>query len=323
MSAPVVFLSHAGEDDDLAERIGTALQAAGIRTFCDGWSLKAGDSLRARIDQGLGNCTHFVVLLTESSVGKPWVEAEIDAAFVRRVSGKARLIPLRHELSADRLSPLLQAIVSPSISSECFDSDVRNLVNDIFEVTKEPPLGEPPLHVAIPARSVPGFSVAAQSVAKLLAEKSQKGRPRDPNVSVDAVMDALDLGLPDFELAVAELEERRMVTPVRALGCPPLGYHAIEPTSQLFVRFDPVVMGWLPQEDAVQLATDLLNADGGWLRMREVCERDGWTPRRVNPALAVLERKRAVLTSKTIDADFISAGITKNNRTLMFVRRHG
>ena len=47
------------------------------------------------MEEGLGNCTHFVVLLTPTSMTKPWVNAEIDAAFVRRVAGVSKLIALR------------------------------------------------------------------------------------------------------------------------------------------------------------------------------------------------------------------------------------
>jgi hypothetical protein len=73
---PSAFLCHASEDDELAERLATALQEAGIETFFDGWSIAAGDSIRDRIDQGLAGCTHFIVLLTPASVNKPWVEAD-------------------------------------------------------------------------------------------------------------------------------------------------------------------------------------------------------------------------------------------------------
>ena len=36
----------------------------------------------------------FVVLITESSVAKPWVVTEIDAAVVRKINEQTRLIPI-------------------------------------------------------------------------------------------------------------------------------------------------------------------------------------------------------------------------------------
>ncbi len=68
---PRAFLCHASEDKRLARRLATDLQAAGIDTFFDEWSIAPGQSIRQRIEEGLEGCTHFVVLLTESSISKP------------------------------------------------------------------------------------------------------------------------------------------------------------------------------------------------------------------------------------------------------------
>lgn len=80
---PKVFLSFGWEDRDLAGRIADALQSHGISTWWSEWEIKAGDSLRRKIDQGIGDCTHFIVLLTPTSIDRPWVQEEMDAGFVQ------------------------------------------------------------------------------------------------------------------------------------------------------------------------------------------------------------------------------------------------
>jgi hypothetical protein len=90
---PRVFLSYAFEDKQLAERIAHTLQAQGIDTWWAGWCMAAGDSLRQKIDQGLAGCTHFVVLLTRTSIEKPWVKQEMDAGLVRALNAQAVFIP--------------------------------------------------------------------------------------------------------------------------------------------------------------------------------------------------------------------------------------
>ena len=77
--SPRVFLSYTWGDRELAERIANALQANGIDTWWAEWCISAGDSLRQKIDEGLGDCTHFLVLLTPNSIEKPWVNQEMDA----------------------------------------------------------------------------------------------------------------------------------------------------------------------------------------------------------------------------------------------------
>jgi hypothetical protein len=86
------FLSYGWEDRDLAKRIAEALQANGIETWWAEWEVRAGDSLRRKIDEGLANCTDFLVLLTPRSIGKPWVNQEMDAGQVRKIESQARFI---------------------------------------------------------------------------------------------------------------------------------------------------------------------------------------------------------------------------------------
>lgn len=93
MTSPIAFLAHASEDKDLARRIVISLADSGISTFFDKWEIRTGDSIRQKIDQGLSNCRHFLVLLTENSIAKPWVNAEIDGAFAQRWWDSASCCP--------------------------------------------------------------------------------------------------------------------------------------------------------------------------------------------------------------------------------------
>ncbi len=94
--APRAFLSYAWEDWELAEQLANALQSKGIETWWAQWEINAGDSLRQKIDQGLSECTHFLVLLTPTSITKPWVNQEMDAGLVRKLEEAARFIPVRN-----------------------------------------------------------------------------------------------------------------------------------------------------------------------------------------------------------------------------------
>jgi hypothetical protein len=71
-NGPKAFLRFGWEDRELAKMIAEALQANGIETWWAEWELRAGDSLRQKIDDGLSNCNVFLVLLTPDSIQKPW-----------------------------------------------------------------------------------------------------------------------------------------------------------------------------------------------------------------------------------------------------------
>ena len=57
---PVAFLCHGSEDKATVRRLAEDLLAAGIDVFFDEWEIRSGDSLRRKIDDGLGRCTHFI-----------------------------------------------------------------------------------------------------------------------------------------------------------------------------------------------------------------------------------------------------------------------
>jgi len=141
---PRAFLCHASENKPLARQIAHSLQGVGVGTFFDEWEIRSGDSLRRKIDAGLEGCTHFIALLTPESIHKPWVEAEMDAAFVRKVEGQCRFIPLRNRLPHSELPALLKGVLSPEIDDNNYDADLAKLVSDIYEVSRKPSLGQLP-----------------------------------------------------------------------------------------------------------------------------------------------------------------------------------
>jgi hypothetical protein len=108
--APKVFLSYAWDDKVVAKRIATTFMNSGIDTWWAEWCMQAGDSLRQRIDEGLSDCTHFVVLLTPRSIIRPWVNQEMDAGLVRKLNAQAKFIPLRYEQKWPRLFEQLSPI---------------------------------------------------------------------------------------------------------------------------------------------------------------------------------------------------------------------
>lgn len=203
--APHVFLCYSHDDKELAHRLAEALQSKGIETFIDDWCILDGNSIVQKINEGIEGCTHFLVLLTSQSIDKPWVKAEIDAGFIRKLEGKCIFIPVRHKLAVDKLTPLLRSLRSPEIKSK---SDIKQLVNSIYEVSKKPPLGNPPAVVSQAQEIETGYSDAATAMARAFVEKSKK---RDSTINVtltvDEIMKETDLTIDDVEDAYNELKD--------------------------------------------------------------------------------------------------------------------
>jgi hypothetical protein len=250
--------------------------------------LSAGDSLRLKIDEGLGGCTHFVVLFTPVSMTKPWVKLEMDAGLMLKLQSQLKFIPLRHQLSAPQLPPLLQGMVSPAIEDP--DQNIDQLIRDIHGVTKKPKLGPVPTAVA-ENRAITNlkYSPAANAVAKVFVQGTKYAKKFDPRINIVEMVSETGLSQEDIIDAVHELQG--MIA-----GDPRRTYY---PESELFATFDKFWQPWNPKEDALKLAADMLNDSEFPHSPNLIAERYGWEARRLNPAMAYLVRLLNILFSPT------------------------
>jgi hypothetical protein len=315
---PRVFVCHASEEKPLAERVARDLMAAGIDTFYDRWEIRAGDSLRQKIDEGIENCTHFLVLLTPTALLKPWVNAEIDAGYVRRLDKRSRLIPMRAGLALTELPPLLSGLHSPSLDE--YESAIQQLISDILGVTDRPVLG-PISRIAKAAISPDaGLSIAAGQIAYILVTASKNARSGDPQLPTDELRTLVDLPDDDLIEAVDELEALGWVSPSRALGAGPLGFIRLMPRPQLFAALDQFLMPWNPSEDARTIAGHLVSAPGGQVVVPVLAKQLAWQPRRMNPAITLLVEIGAADHSNGIDQDYQYYSLMKNASTRRFLK---
>lgn len=284
--SPVVFLSYTHEDHDLAEGIATQMTALGIDTWWDQWEIRAGDSIVQKIGDGLGDCTHFIALLTPRSIDKPWVKAEMDAAFVRKLKDSVKFIPLRCDLPAERLPPLLSGLHSPQITDASSTETVAQLVNDIFGVTTKPARGGAPTmldHSAAP------YSPAAMAVAEYFCRETKHAATFDPMVGNRDLAQATGLSLDDTVDAQHELSYFVDYTKESAEA------RHVWPKPAFWPEFDPYFEhNPDPAGDALVIAARMLNDPKFPKRLASIAAHLDWQPRRLNPAVAYLMDREVV-----------------------------
>lgn len=307
--SPKVFLSYAFGDSALASRIAEELQKNGVDTWFADWCISAGDSIRQRMDEGLGDCTHFVVLLTPRSIDKPWVRQEMDAGLMRKLSTGTKFIALRTDLPVGELPPLLQGGLSPSLDPALFD--VTQLINDIHGVSRKPALGPAPAAVALAKSTNTGYSAAATALAKYFVETTDYARKFEPNTSLEALCTKLSLPEEDVTDAIHEL--KGLVTHHRD--------DLIFPEAELFVKFDKFWMGWNPEDDAFRVASGLVSDNAFPSEPAAVAKLFGWEPRRLNPALAYLSGRGLVRDIRAMNGGhWFLVHMNRNDATRRFVK---
>ena len=303
---PKAFLSYSFDDRNIAERIARTLMASGIDVWWAEWEMKAGDSLRQRIDEGLTGCTHFLVLLTAGSLQKPWVNQEMDAGLVRRIDGQARFIALRSGLSASDLPPLLSGMLSPAIEDADFDASIRNLVNDIHGLSRKPLLGKGPTATELPST---GYSKVATGIAKVMVEQSKRALFGDPQKGVEELSSIVGVSEEDVEDALHEIRDMVTVSHGRVLA-----------KSSLFSTFDKHFMPWSPEDDALRVAAGLINDPSASSDTASIAESLGWDRRRMNAALSYLLERKLIVDYQTLANDWLCFRVVKTDETRRYVK---
>lgn len=97
-----VFVSHAWEDKaEFVDEFVDELHKLNIKVWYDTGEIKWGDSMRAKIDDGLRRSKFGVAVLSPAYIkdGKYWTKAELDGLFqLESINGKT-LLPIWHKLT--------------------------------------------------------------------------------------------------------------------------------------------------------------------------------------------------------------------------------
>ena len=126
-----LFISHASEDKDaIARPLADALIRAGFLVWFDDYSLQLGDSLKAKIDEGLAMADFGIVVLSPAFFSKQWPKEELDGLVAVETARKEKVIlPLWHNLSFAEV-----AQYSPTLAGKLgikTDVGIEKIVNTI------------------------------------------------------------------------------------------------------------------------------------------------------------------------------------------------
>lgn len=95
-----VFISHAFEDKErVARPLAHVLREKGLEVWYDEFTIRIGDKLRHKIDQGIANSQFGVIVLSEDFFKKGWTNHELDGLVTRSVSSDQDILPIWHGLS--------------------------------------------------------------------------------------------------------------------------------------------------------------------------------------------------------------------------------
>ncbi len=106
-----VFISHSSDDKRFVRTLKADLNENGINTWVDEDELLLGDSLAERLETSIDDTSHFLIVLSDSSINSFWVQKELKK--VLSTLGK-KIIPVKYKTCEmpDALSHMLYGDVS-------------------------------------------------------------------------------------------------------------------------------------------------------------------------------------------------------------------
>jgi hypothetical protein len=113
-----VFLSNSAKDKAVVREIVERLKGAGLRVWFDAWEIRPGDSIPAKIEEGLERSRVLVLCMSANAFGSDWAQLESGTfRFRDPLNKERRFLPLRLDdapikgslAQSERLSHLARA----------------------------------------------------------------------------------------------------------------------------------------------------------------------------------------------------------------------
>src|SRR6266516_1350463 len=90
------LLSHSSKDKAVVRTVAERLRADGLRVWFDEWEIKPGDSIPAKIEEGLEQSRVLVLCMSANAFGSDWAQLEAGTfRFRDPLNKERRFIPLR------------------------------------------------------------------------------------------------------------------------------------------------------------------------------------------------------------------------------------
>lgn len=106
-----VFISHASEDkESFADELNKELIERSIKVWYDNLSIAWGDSLRAKIDNGLKNSKYGIVILSNDYIKKGWTQYELDGLFNVEMNHGKTILPIWHNITKKEVQEFSPAL---------------------------------------------------------------------------------------------------------------------------------------------------------------------------------------------------------------------
>ncbi len=305
MEIPKVFISHSSEDKSYVGTFAERLRANGVDAWYDEWEIGPGDSFVQKINQGLGDCDKFIIVVSENSIKSRWVQEELSSAVVRRIEGEAEIIPVRLDDTP------IPAVINHLhwVGMLPLRDEFEKHLKAIFGVSDKPPVGTVPEFVSkgleYRQATISGFSPEASAILRHLVSNVDLL----DFITVYELAEELHLDRTEISDGIEELEEQGLI------GSMGNTLISVTPKAPAWSYIESEHVGFEPLRDMLAVAQCVV----GHERVdASTLEADtGLSPKRINIAALTLQSRgdlHLIQTLGTAPYLFAEAWATRQTR---------
>lgn len=218
--APKGFICHASEDKErFVLPFATKLREKGLDIWLDKWEMFPGDSLVDKVfEEGIKNASTIIIVISKNSQAKPWVKEEINAAFVKRIEGKTKIIPVL--IDDCEIPECLKSTFYSKINPEDnYEDELKRIVLSIFGQTDKPKIGKTPAYMEVRGLEIPELAEIDNKVLFKLCEIAlEENGMRVFQPSLKTIADGLGMSGEDFQDTLKILENRSYIKGQSEIG---------------------------------------------------------------------------------------------------------
>ena len=256
-SNPKAFICHAGEDNDFAIELGNILFKNGVETWVDDWKILPGDKLFDKVFPAIDKSDAFIIILSQHSINKPWVKEELDAALVKRMAEKTKIIPIRID---DCEVPLpLQATAWATIDlGKDIEGQIEPILISIFNKTIQPELGQIPERFQ-DAEKVDDFNIVETSVLKCVLTMYENHGKEE--IWGNQIQEETGYSPTQINDAVEILHNRGLLQVQRFVGNPNYNFGIVIATSSAYIQYAPYFLSRDTESELKAVLTLIASSD--------------------------------------------------------------
>jgi len=131
-----VFISHTSEDKDTVVReLANLLKSLGLKVWYDEFTLKVGDSLTQKIDEGLIDSNFGIIIISNAFLNKKWTDYEYRSLLSKEDNFKKVILPIWHNITQDEIKDF-SLYLADKFALDTKKNSIQEIAKKLLEIIR-------------------------------------------------------------------------------------------------------------------------------------------------------------------------------------------